>query len=386
MKPLPVSTQDFATLIQNNQLYVDKTQLIHKLITEGRFYFLSRPRRFGKSLLVTTIKEIFCGRKELFKDLWIENNWNWKENFPVIHLPFASLDYQTDGLEQSIIDLLNTLNAQNNWGIEIDQNSCKKALGQLIVGLSTKLNRKVVVLIDEYDKPIIDYIGSDLDTAKENQQIMKKFYSVVKDLDAHIRFFFLTGVSKFSKVSVFSDLNNLFDITLDERYASLLGITQDELEKDLSDYINLLATKQNTSRNKVLTQIQEWYNGYNWHGEESVYNPYSTINLFASLQFKNYWFNSATPSFLIDLLRDQELYNVDNVVVGPSVFESFEINKQINIKSLLFQTGYLTIKNISKRGLYTLSYPNKEVRESFLDYLVECFSRTSKEDVKPIVL
>ncbi|MFA8450315.1 MAG: AAA family ATPase [Bacteroidales bacterium] len=385
MNKLPIGQQDFKGLIDDNCIYVDKTETIYKMITEGKYYFLSRPRRFGKSLLVSTIKEIFSGNKYLFKDLWIENKWDWNQKFPIIHLPFASIGYEKLSLETAISTrILEIANRKEN-NITIEASTIDQQFRELVLKLQKKFNQPVIILVDEYDKPIIDYIGTDLQQAKANQKTLKTFYSVIKDLDASIRFCFLTGVSKFSKVSVFSDLNNLRDITISKAYSDILGITQTELEFYFKDYIVSLGQELSLDKEEILEKIKLWYNGYNWTGKDKVYNPFSTLLLFRELDFKNYWFASATPTFLIDLLRDQQIYDINNSRVGQVVFESFEISDKINIRSLLFQTGYLTIKGVDKRGIYTLGYPNKEVREAFLDYLIEGFSGSNKEEVKPLI-
>ena len=232
---MPIGIQDFRTLREFDAVYVDKTELIYKLITEGKSYFLSRPRRFGKSLLVSTMKEIFQGSRTLFEGLWIENQWDWSKNNPVIHLSFASMDYQGSGLEKAIQFELNKIAA--TYQISLTPNPFKSQFKELLEKLDNQYG-KVVILIDEYDKPIIDYLENHhISKAKEHQNILKTFYSILKDAGSHLRFLFITGVSKFSKVSIFSDLNHLDDITLFDEFATLTGYTQKELTYNFADYI-----------------------------------------------------------------------------------------------------------------------------------------------------
>ena len=246
------------------------------------------------------------------------------------------------------------------------------------------IQNKVILLIDEYDKPIIDYLD-DLSKAKEHQKILKSFYSIIKDSDPYIRFLMITGVSKFSKVSIFSELNNLEDITIDWRFAALVGWTQEELVQNFEQHLQESEGRLKINRAKLLADIKEWYDGYSWDGEVFVYNPFSVLNFFQKSAFYNFWFSTGTPTFLVNLLKERNFYNLDRTEVGQAAFDSFDI-ENIEIYSLLFQTGYLTIKSIEPFGLYVLDYPNREVKDSMLQYLVAGFSNGSYAQSTPIVL
>ncbi len=370
MQKLPIGIQNFSELRTGGYLYVDKTKDIHNLVTSGKYYFMSRPRRFGKSLLVSTMKELFSGSKELFTGLWIEDRWDWSKTHPVLHIPFSSLDYQVNGLYEELQQYIQ--NAAKEHEIELQPDSLKNQFEELLRKLAAKKNR-VVLLIDEYDKPIIDYLGKEIEQAKENREILKNFYSIIKDSDPHLRLVFITGVSKFSKVSIFSDLNNLNDITLHKRYSTMLGYTQEELEANFTDHIKALAEEEGLS--DVLQKIKHWYNGYSWDARKFVYNPFSILLLFDNLHFTNHWFKTATPTFLIDLIQKQQYYDFDGVQVNASFFDAFQIDRDIPLGALLFQTGYLTIKSYDPTtDLYTLGYPNWEVRKSMLEYLLSAFA------------
>ncbi len=376
---LPIGVQSFREIRENDFLYIDKTESLFRLATDGKYYFLSRPRRFGKSLTLYTLKELFEGQKDLFQSLWAENQWDWTQQHPVIHISFNSIGYKEVGLVRAIEIRLRDIAKENNLILG------KEGVGQLFRELIEKLSKqnKVVILIDEYDKPIIDYL-KDIPQAKANQQILKSFYSIIKDADPYIRFLMITGVSKFSKVSIFSELNNLNDITFDWQYASLTGITQQELEDNFEP--SLLAGQQRLKmeRNALLEQIKHWYNGYSWDGETLVYNPFSLLNFMQKSTFQNYWFATGTPTFLINLLRERNFYNITQTEVGLAAFDSFDI-ENIETYSLLLQTGYLTIKSVQDHGLYLLDYPNREVKDSMLQYLVARFSHGSYARTTPIV-
>ncbi|MCP4134014.1 MAG: AAA family ATPase [bacterium] len=376
MKRLPIGIQTFEKVITGDYLYIDKTPYIYDLIQNGEVYFLSRPRRFGKSLLISTLKSIFLGKKELFKGLFIYDKIDW-DTFPVIHIDFSCIVYSEgkDVFKDSLIKTL--IKIGHEYNIEITETIVKSAFIELIEKLS-KIN-KVVILIDEYDKPIVDYI-SDISKANENRKILRDFYSALKGLDSQIKFVLLTGVSKFAKVSVFSGLNNLRDITLSKEYASMLGYTQDELEQYFPDRIKEFMAQNEIDRDKLLKEIKNWYNGYSWDGKNKVYNPFSILNLFADYQFMNYWFETGTPHFLIEHIRKNkiEIPGLETGKASNYLFESYNLD-DMNILSLLFQTGYLTIKKITVNSIteeteYHLSYPNREVSRSLFNYLFHDFT------------
>ncbi len=362
---LPISIQDFRKLRQGGYTYVDKTRQLHAMAHLGTAQFLSRPRRFGKSLLVSTLEELFLGNKALFEGLWIENNWDWSQRHPVLKIGFSSIGYGSIGLEAAIVATLNELAA--SYGVSLaHEQGIERMLRRLIITLAEQ-HKPVVLLIDEYDKPIIDYLD-DLPQAEANRNTLKRFYSVLKDLDRHLRLVFLTGVSKFSRVSIFSELNNLIDLTLHPKFGDLVGYTQQEIEHYFEAYINEAAPAHG-GREALLHQMGVWYNGYSWTGTHRVYNPWSILNFFSEGLFRNFWFDSGTPTFLTKLLNKHHLYDVEGEEVAEAAFSSFELG-DIDLHALLFQTGYITIKKQLGQNEYEVGYPNQEVRQSFLIYLL----------------
>jgi hypothetical protein len=367
MKNLPVNIQTFSDFSEHNYLYVDKTKDIYNLFAEGgKYYFLSRPRRFGKSLLISTLKEIFSGNKELFKGLWIYDKLEW-EKHPVIHLDFLGFQYEgKDELIKTLKYMVNE-NAQR-YGIQLKEKDYEKRFKELIKELSKK--NSIVILVDEYDKPLIDFVDKK-EIASENRNVLKTFFGTIKGADEYIKFVFITGVSKFSKVSVFSDLNNLSDITISSAFSTMLGYTEEELLYYFDERIEKMAGGE---KEKLIADIKHWYNGYSWDGKNFVYNPLSILLLFKEKRFGNYWFSTGTPTFLIKSLRENsvDIKRLENYETTKLLFDSYEIER-INVFALLFQTGYLTIKEIKQisrtQDIYRLSFPNEEVRESFLDYL-----------------
>ncbi|GHT54732.1 ATPase AAA [Bacteroidia bacterium] len=376
MKNLPIGIQSFEVLRQGDWLYVDKTKIINELVTSGRVYFLSRPRRFGKSLLVSTMEALFQGKKSLFEGLDIYDKWDWTQTNPVIRLDFAGINNDTAANLQADLEKVILKTAQE-YGISLTRVAAGSFF-ELISQLHQITGQQVVVLIDEYDKPIIDHL-TDLSVAEENRNVLKSFYGILKPADEHLRFVLLTGVSKFNKVSIFSELNNLNDITMDDRYASICGYTQTELETCFDEYIEHLAGKNKLPKPDVLEGIRHWYNGYSWDGETSVYNPYSTLLLFDKQSFSNYWFESGTPTFLINLIKERNDIKpmLEPVAASDTTFMGFDINK-IGIVPILFQTGYLTVKSKTEIPLeppeFMLGVPNREVNDSFLSFLVSGYT------------
>jgi len=379
MKNLPIGIQTFSKLIDGDYLYVDKTKSIYDLISGGKeYYFLSRPRRFGKSVLISTLAELFRGNKELFKGLWIYDKIEWIP-YPVIHIDLSSLSFESpEKLENSLIKYLNK--TAQAYGVTLNpDNDHKESFVELIEKLSAK--DKVVILIDEYDKPVIHFLEKrQIDKAQEIRDVLKSFYGVLKGADPFIRFVFITGVSKFSKVSIFSDLNNLADITLNTNFATLLGYTEPELQHYFSPYIERMAEKLSTPTTDLLKDIRQWYNGYSWDGEHFVYNPFSILNLFNAESFENFWFSTGTPSFLVQLIQERQdsLVDYENIRAKSHVFETYNL-ENLDIVALLFQTGYLTVKKITpnddRSKTYHLSYPNREVKISFFYFLFGEFTR-----------
>ncbi len=382
MQQLPVGEQEFVQLRQRNDLYVDKTQLIHELMRAGRFLFLARPRRFGKSLLITTLEEIYRGNRSLFQGLWIEDKIDWQPH-PVIVINFNGMDYREKSLADALAQYMDKVAAQ--YGLSLLGQHYKEKFQELIVRLAAlgagddqgqgTGSYRVVLLIDEYDKPITDLLENE-QKMQDHITVLKNFYSVLKAPEAvHLHFTFLTGVSKYGKISIFSDLNNLLDLTLDPRFATLLGYTQAELESYFGEYIDRLALRYKVDRAAMLEQIRLWYDGYSWDGIQRVYVPFSTLVFFTQQRFANHWFSTATPSFLVKLLRQKQIpaYTLEAITADETLLDSADPN-ELNVYSLLFQTGYLTIKesHLSLQGEeYRLGYPNREVTEAFQQQLLD---------------
>ena len=383
MKKLPLGIQTFSELIMEDYLYVDKTEEICSLINSGKYFFVSRPRRFGKSILVSTLEEIFAGNRELFKGLYIYDRIEW-EKYPVIKIDFSKITYS--GSRELFIETFmeKLIETGNKYNISFsDRKSLKSVFDELIKKLSN-IN-KVVILIDEYDKPIVDHI-TDREQAKSNIEVLREFYSVLKSCDKYLKFVFITGVSKFSKVSIFSGMNNLVDITLKRKFSSMLGITQEELLTNFRDYIHSLAEEEVLSEEDLVDKIKLWYDGYSWDGKVRLFNPHSILNLFLHSEFENYWFTSGTTAFLMDIIKKSAFNpaNLEGVTLGSYVFDSYDI-ESMDINSLLFQTGYLTVKDINrKRRLYNLVCPNFEVKESLLNHLLGSFINENASVITPL--
>ncbi len=366
MKKLGLGIQELSELRKHNRVYVDKTKIIKKLIENEKYCFLSRPRRFGKSLLVNTMEEIFKGNKDLFKDTWIYDKWNFEERFPVIKISLSGIGLDTYTLPEALEIIIDDI--AKSYSITLEKKDYSLKFRELIQKLSKE--NPVAILIDEYDKPIIDYI-TDIKTAEINRETLKKFYSVVKDLDKHIKLLFITGVSKFSRVSFFSELNNLTDITIKKQYADITGYSEKEIEDNYGDYLKEIEDEFNLDRKGLMNLIKLWYNGYSWDGKTFVYNPYSVISFLNDREFKNFWFKSGTATFLVKKIREKDLNIKDYdtfINVPETALDSYEINN-IDMTVLLFQAGYLTIKekiinpyNFSLS--YKLGYPNLEIRQS----------------------
>ncbi len=391
LKKLPIGQSSFEKIIKNNQVYIDKTPILYELITSTEFNFLSRPRRFGKSLLVSTLENIFIGNKKLFKGLWIYNsNWKWDKH-PVIVIDFNKISVDTS--ENLVLTLIEKLKEEaERFEISLKTKLIKSVFAELICKIYEKTGKDVVILVDEYDKPIIHHLGrgeEQIKVAVENREILKEFFSTLKAKDVinKLRFLLLTGVSKFSKAGVFSALNNLSDLTMNAKYSELLGITEDEVDKYFKEYIEECANENGISYEEMREKIREYYNGYRFSKKDlKVYNPYSLINFLNERDFKNYWFDSGTPTFLVNLIKDRNYYipEAENLIVKESVFSSYEI-ESLDIKALLFQTGYLTIKDYDVEfNEFTLSYPNKEVKYSFIEKLFENYIDRDRVDSRYI--
>jgi len=379
MKNLPIGIQTFQKIRdkKENYIYIDKTDLALELINSSGYYFLSRPRRFGKSLFLDTLKNIFEGKKEFFEGLYIYNKWDWETTYPVIKISFGAgvIEDRAD-LDKRIFNIIKT--NQEKLQIECeDIKDARECFLQLIKLAYEKYNQKVVILIDEYDKPILDNI-TDKKLSQKIRDRLKNIYSVIKDSDQYVKFAFLTGVSKFSKVSLFSGLNNLEDISLNPNYATICGYTHEDIKEHFKERLFDID----------MDELKKWYNGYNFLGE-GVYNPFDILLFFSRNKiYSNYWFETGNPSFLIDILKEKQFFlpNLEDMKVNESNLSSFDID-YIKIETLLFQTGYLTIKEVKQRfnqRVYHLSYPNLEVKTALNEHIFEFLLTDNTLDKTPI--
>ena len=375
---LPIGIQTFRKIREQNYYYVDKTAYIRRLLDGGTHYFLSRPRRFGKSLFLDTLKEVFESNEPLFKGLYIHDRWDWSVRHPVLRLSFGSGNFKESGyVEATLMEQLAA--AERRAGVVSEFATAPGRFSSLLEALHDQAGQPVAVLIDEYDKPILDALEVP-EIARANRDFLRGLYAVIKDSDAHIRFTFITGVSKFSKVSLFSGLNNLTDITLDSRYSAICGYTDADLDAVFAPELPGLDRDQ----------IRDWYNGYSWLGDEKAYNPFDILLLFDKRQFGAYWFETGTPTFLVETLFERR---VSSLALGEmegsdELLSTFDVDDMAT-EALLFQTGYLTITDAEELGgelLYQLGYPNREVRQSLnrslLRYLVKDPSRQAANSVR----
>ena len=361
-RKLPIGIQTFRKIREGGYYYVDKTDHIKRLVEEGEQYFLSRPRRFGKSLLLDTVKELFEGSEDLFQGLAIHSQWDWDVCRPVLRLDFGGGNFaDPDWLGEDAAEQFAAL--ERSAGVATGEGSAPARLRRLIAQLHERTGRRVVVLVDEYDKPILDALEAP-EVARANRNFLRGLYSVVKSCDAHIKFTLLTGVSKFSKVSIFSGLNNLTDITLEPRYSTICGYTDADLDSLFAPELPGLDRDR----------IRLWYNGYSWLGKEKVYNPFDILLLFRQRRFKAHWFETGSPKFLVDALlrRGVPSLELDGMTSSEALLSAFDVD-EMSIEALLFQTGYLTIVGEdTEHGLprYRLGYPNLEVRQSLNERLL----------------
>lgn len=382
VKSLPLGLSDFEKIIKQDAVYADKTKQIYQIVSEGDYYFLSRPRRFGKSLLISTLQALFSGKKELFKKLWIyTSDYTWLEH-PVIKIDFSDINYSTqERLELGLLRCMQKVAAF--YGVSIGNPiGAKEAFSELIDVLSVK--NKVVVLIDEYDKPIADHINNPK-KAEQMRTILRDFYWTIKAKDARLQFVFLTGVSKFSKTSLFSGINNLRDITLSEQYATLLGYTHEEVKNNFKEHIITLARKLKKSTAYAINQLKTHYDGYRFSQTgEFVFNPYSVLTCLTELDVGDYWFATGTPDFLIKLIHTGQypLNRIYEPVMSAQELDAFEPDN-IKITALLYQSGYLTIKKYNKKTKdYTLDFPNQEVASAFNLILSTSFTHLTSRETK----
>ncbi len=371
MKKLPIGIQTFQTIREEGYLYVDKTNIAVDLINRYKYVFLSRPRRFGKSLFLDTLHNLFAGKKELFTGLAAEKSHDWSTTYPVINISFAAGDFNTsEGLLERILSLLKK--NERRLGVQGEGKSPANRFDFLIEKVSQKYQEQVIVLIDEYDKPILDNID-DPEMAKLARTTLQAFYSVIKNNDPHIQFAFLTGVTKFSKVSVFSGINNIEDITLTPDFATVCGYTQHDLETVFAEHL----------QGADMDKVKKWYDGYHFMGDH-VYNPYDILLFLRNnKRFESYWFETGTPAFLIKILKQKQFFlpELTNIKAGKELLTSFDI-ETISPVTLLFQAGYLTIKEMTTEDdetEYSLGFPNMEVSRAFTYSLLDMFAATENK-------
>ncbi len=384
MARFPLGLQHFPKIREEGFLYIDKTEWIYRLVKEGFAYFLSRPRRFGKSLLISTLEALFHGKRDLFSGLWIDrSDYEWKE-FPVIRLDLSKVvSSSVDTLAMSLQELLNEV--AMSYGVKgIERPFPSLTLSALVIELYKK--GPVVILIDEYDKPLVHHL-EDIELAQKNRNLLRDFFTTVKALDQYLRFVFVTGVSKFSKVSLFSGMNNLKEISLYEAYADLLGITQEEIHSYLFPEIIHIAKKKGETEEQIFTLLKKWYNGYRYSLSSTipkVYNPVSLFSFLETANLDNYWFTTATPTFAIDLIKTRSFPIIDfedGIIAGKEIEVSHDVDV-IDIPTLLFQTGYLTIDDYNEETKdFFLKFPNEEVRRSFLEHLLHAFAQRQPSEI-----
>ena len=371
MKEIPIGIQAFSSLIKEGFVYLDKTDMIYKLANRKACYFLSRPRRFGKSLTLSTLKAYFCGQKELFAGLKIEKLETKWEKYPVLFFDFNSATYDTfKNFREELGSQLEDFEA--DYGIQA-KGSLSNRFKRLVNTVAKQTGKEVVILVDEYDKPLLNNI-SNKPLQEKIRKEMKAFYGVLKTCDEQIKMAFITGVTKFSKVSLFSDVNNLTDISQEREFSMLCGITEQEIHEQLDDYVQLMADTNGISKEDCYKELKKWYEGYHFSEDMiDIYNPFGLMKAFYSKKFKEYWFESGTPSFLVEIIKkhSMKLTDLDDVKRTSSQLAKID-NFNDDPVPLLFQSGYLTIKSydpILKR--YTLTMPNKEIGEAFPTFILK---------------
>ncbi|MDE0280482.1 MAG: AAA family ATPase, partial [Gammaproteobacteria bacterium] len=368
---LPIGIQSFRRIREQDCYYVDKTPHIKRLVGMGDFYFLSRPRRFGKSLLIDTLRELFEGNEPLFRGLHIHDHWDWSIKHPVVRLSFGGKYDEPGDLHSHIISQLAMIEQDVGLDPAADCTGPDR-LQNLLHRLHRTTGQQVVVLVDEYDKPILDVIDNP-EMATTNRNYLRGFYGIIKDSAEHVRFVLVTGVSMFSRVSLFSGLNNLDNISLDPEFATICGYTDQDLDTVFAPELPGLDRDR----------IREWYNGYHWLGDEKLYNPFDLLLLFRKRQFMPHWFETGSPTFLFRMMMEREVspMELENLTTDAGQLSKFDVDA-IGIQALLFQTGYLTITGQERDGnqtFYTLDYPNLEVRQSLNQGLLDYLGREGKE-------
>ena len=377
----PIGIQTFSNLREGNYVYVDKTALIYRLVSEGAIYFFSRPRRFGKSLMLSTLESYYEGRKELFEGLAIaelEKDWF---RYPVFHLDFNGANFAKEGvLEAKIEEFI--AREEERFGKDPNMLTVGGRFEAVLKRAGEKMGRRAVVLVDEYDKPILDVLDTPME--EKNRNTLKAFYSTFKSADKYLQFVMLTGVTKFSQVSVFSGFNQPKDISMDGRFESLCGITQEEMEHYFNDSIDQLAQEEECTFNEMKARLKAQYDGYHFSKNMlDIYNPFSILNAFDSLQINDYWFTSGTPTYLVRLLQHNK--EQINELVGKyydiSLFADYKADMEQPLP-MIYQSGYLTIKDYDKRrNRYLLDFPNNEVRKGFLSVIAASYLKPKHEEI-----
>lgn len=382
LKKLPIGIQTFEKIREGDYIYVDKTERIFQLVNDGTYFFLARPRRFGKSLLVSTLEAYFKGRKELFTGLAMESlEQDWDEH-PVLRLDLSGTNYKNaKSLNDKLEAYVNSWEKQ--YGKEVNVSNIDVRFGAVIRQAYEKTGQRVVILIDEYDKPLIDTITNEK-KQEEFRNILHGFYANIKSSDEYIRFALLTGVSHFSKLTIFSGLNNLTDISLDEDYYDICGISESELQSNFQPYIERLSDKSKISYNECLKKLKEYYDGYHFaKNTKGIYNPFSLLNAFGKRDFGTYWVDTGTPTLLVDCLKNNPYYNLTNLTRdGIKETKLADIRPDdSDPRPLFYQTGYLTITSFNNiTGQYFLDFPNREVGESFLEFIMPRYARPTTND------
>ena len=382
MKKLPIGIQTFSDIRTSDMVYVDKTEYVWRLIENFKYVFLSRPRRFGKSLIITTLKSYFEGKREVFEGLYLAQRETEWRTYPIIKIDFSDVGYLKIGnLESGLQTLLARIGAKQ--GVSLEREEAAAMLSKLINELSGG-EQRVVILVDEYDKPLVNVLHQP-ELFRSNRTTLAHLYGVLKSHDAQLRFVMLTGISRFAKVGVFSGLNNLYDISLDAQFAGIVGFSQQELEDNFTEYLEDLQQKFGAARTELLDELRRMYNGYSWDGEQRYYNPFSLLNTFALREIDNYWYKTATPTLLYHTLVRENLAPTDLIDIRTDDLTGFVAEDgAVPTYPLLFQTGYLTIDRIQRykfKRWFHLRYPNEEVERSFLILATAAFQETTSKVV-----
>lgn len=378
-KIYPIGIQNFEKIRRDGYFYIDKTALVYQMVKTGSYFFLSRPRRFGKSLLVSTLEAYFEGKRELFEGLAIEKlEKNWTKH-PILHIDLNTEKYENlESLENILNDTL--YKWEKVYGTEPSETSLPLRFKGIIRRAYEQTGNRVAIFVDEYDKPMLQAIGNE-ELQKAFRNTLQAFYGAIKTMDGYIKFAFLTGVTKFGKVSVFSALNNLIDLSMDERYAAICGMTEEEIHDNLEEDLLELADKQKMSYEEVCRELKTCYDGYHFvENSVGIYNPFSVLNTFFKMKFGSYWFETGTPTYLVELLKAHhyDLHSMAHVETDADILNSVD-SASTNPIPVIYQSGYLTIKKFDERfGIYRLGFPNREVEEGFMKFLLPFYANTNK--------